>query len=110
MDQSRSHPLPLFVHANLLKHRNYVPRAGAFQTIKRAALDLANLTSLDAARMWVYQSGGMCVDVELEEAKPGEVADEIQRVVEERWDQVYEGAFSGFSDMYHRHGGKGGGW
>jgi len=111
IDRLGSHPLPLFVHANLLKHRNYVPGSGAFQTIKRAAFDGANLPSLDAARMWVYQSGGMCVDVEVQEqATPGGTADGVQRVVEERWDQVYEGAFAGFADMYRRHGGKGGGW
>lgn len=66
-----SAPKPLFVHANLLKHRNRVNApsiaslsiGSPFTIIKRASNIDAYAPSLGAARMWVYGNEGSCLDV-----------------------------------------------
>lgn len=123
------HPRPLFVHANLLKHRKRVPLSdldtnqtavGApspFSIIKRAANDISYADTLDEARMWVYMKHGMCVDLVVN-SPPRETthfyleATGPNHVVEERLDEVHGGVFADFTNMYRRHGGRveGGGW
>ena len=108
----RGQHLPLFVHANLLKHREGSDPGKTrrlFQTIKRASQDGANEPSLDRVRMWVYQDGGMCVDLDVGAARDNVVAQE-QRVVREQFAEVYGGVFQDFEDRFFRHKGKVGGW
>lgn len=53
--------------------------------------------------MWVYTDWGMCVDVEdVVRGKGG--------IVEERWDEVYDGAFASFEEVWASEGGVIGGW
>lgn len=110
-----SHPLPLFVHANLLKHLgSFVPPGSEspFSVIKRARDDVANSRALDTVRAFVYNTRGMCIDYEFygDEAKEGQPG---QRIVEEEMENAatYDGEFIGwYQDVYERYGGKKGGW
>jgi alpha 1,2-mannosyltransferase len=111
------HPLPLFVHANLLKHLGGMVPAGtasAFTIIKRATDDVANARSLDAVRAYVYNTHGMCTDMEvyedeLKEGKGGGAGG--QTVIEENFETAYEGRFAKwYEQVYAKHGGKKGGW
>ena len=104
----------MFVHANLLKHRKRFQQHNGggrptdpFPVVKRASNDLAHAQSLDGARMWVYQDQkfSMCVDLEL----PTDPHDGNE-VIEEEFEEAYDGAFRGFTKMYRKHGGRDGGW
>jgi alpha 1,2-mannosyltransferase len=109
----RGQYLPLFLHANLLKHRYTGWEAKGrriFKTIKRASRDIANEPSLHRARMWVYTDAGMCVDLEVtvESDDKGEV--EAQKVITEQFDEVYGGVFKDVEVQWLQAGGKVGGW
>lgn len=102
--------------------------------IKRAEYDTANIKLLDPMRMYVYTWGGMCVDLEdvdnveeveeeeedeakkkkekakAKEKEHKELHEGMQGVIEERFEDAYEGKFAQFAAMYHRHQGKQGGW
>ena len=113
--KGRGHPLPLFVHANLLKHLGGMVPAGtasAFTIIKRATYDVANARSLDAVRAFVYNTHGMCTDMEVYEdelKKGGNAAG--QTIIEENFETAYEGRFAKwYEEVYAKHGGKKGGW
>lgn len=100
-------PLPLFMHANLLKHRERVPRSTSsdpFTVVKRFSNDLADARALDNVRMWVYGSEGMCIDLELSLEADGE------SIITEPFPDAYDGRFRGFTTIYRRYGGKDGGW
>jgi alpha 1,2-mannosyltransferase len=103
-------PLPLFMHANLLKHRERMPASAPdsatspFAVVKRFSNDLAEERSLDNVRMWVYQSAGMCIELELSLDADGEI------IVTEPFPEVYGGKFRNFVSTYQRYGGKDGGW
>jgi len=108
---SLQHPFPLFMHANLLKHRQRMPAptsgntTGPFTLLKRFSDDLAGARSLDNARMWVYRNSGMCIELEL--SPP---VTHGGYVITERFPDVYDGRFRNFTTMYRRYGGKDGGW
>jgi len=100
-----THPPPLFVHANLLKHLTLYPSTdGPFQVIRRASLDIASDPSLNAVHMWVYHNAGMCVDLEVTG-----YGKDIE-VVDENWAEAYDGAFAKFGAIWAKEGGLGGGW
>lgn len=92
---------PLFLHANLLKHTSGVSRGSTFTKIKSAPSPDANSSSLDSARMWVYDGPGrgMCVDLEVGEG-------EKEAVVQD-WDDV---ALRGLESFFYDEGGRAGGW
>ncbi|KAF8588833.1 glycosyltransferase family 71 protein [Ramaria rubella] len=110
----RGQYLPLFLHANLVKHRynSWQPKdRRLFQTIKRASQDDANEPSLDRARMWVYQDGGMCVDLAVDPASDNRVgAGQEQKLMTEQFSVAYDGAFKDVEEQWIRAGGKQGGW
>ncbi|KAF8307448.1 hypothetical protein DL93DRAFT_2087974 [Clavulina sp. PMI_390] len=107
---SGEHPMPLFVHANLLKHLNRVPNFSPFSVIKRAADDVAPSRTLDAVRAWVYNDGaGMCTDMEVYTDERG--GGTGQTLVEEDFESAYGGVFSGWYDnVYNKYGGRTNGW
>jgi alpha 1,2-mannosyltransferase len=109
----RGQYLPLFLHANLLKHReNRWESQGRriFQTIKRISQDLSNEPSLDRVRAWVYHDRGMCVDIMVKGADEDEVEAEGQNVVTERFEDVYGGVFKNVEEQWVKAGGKVGVW
>lgn len=127
-------PRPLFVHANLLKHRNRVNKpsiaslsvGSPFTIIKRASNIDAYAPSLGAARMWVYGNEGSCLDVGVRQdiladilmsqnnatqsGSTAMVIDDGQHVIEERFAEIHNGAFKNFDRMYRAQGGRDGGW
>lgn len=125
-------PKPLFVHANLLKHRNRVnvpsvkslTIGSPFTIIKRASNIDAAAPSLGAARMWVYGNEGSCLDVGVRQDILAEVLknpmnstmsrgrhiDDGQHVIEERFSEIHGAAFKDFDRMYRAQGGRDGGW
>ena len=90
--------------------------ASAFTIIKRALDDVAAARSLDAVRAYVYNTHGMCIDMEVyddevQTAKGGTGGTGGQTIVEENFETAYEGAFSGwYEKVYAKYGGKKGGW
>jgi len=108
---SLKHPFPLFMHANLLKHRQRMPAPASgnttdpFMLLKRFSDDLADARSLDNAKMWVYRNSGMCIELEL---SPPVTHGEYVTI--ERFTDVYDGRFRDFTAMYQRYGGRDGGW
>lgn len=111
-DISNPHPLPLFIHANLLKHRSqgyaYSPSSDddtPFAIIKRLSDDVTESETLEAGRMWVYNHHGMCVDVEMRPENRNEGAGRGVGIVEERFEDAYHGAFRNFTMLYLKHGG-----
>ena len=109
----RGQYLPLFLHANLLKHRyNRWESQGRriFQTIKRANQDLSNEPSLERVRMWVYEEGGMCVDIEIKAARDDEVEAGEQKVMTEQFEEVFGGVFKNVEEQWVQAGGRVGGW
>lgn len=114
--EGRGHPLPLFVHANLLKHLGSLAPSGtasAFTIIKRAVDDMANARSLDAVRAYVYNTHGMCTDMEVyeDESKKGKGGAGGQTIIEEDFETAYEGRFAKwYEQVYAKYGGKKGGW
>lgn len=113
MNKKGEYP-PLFVHANLLKHRdigwaNKVTRL--FRNIKRPSQDAASEPSLDRVTMWVYKTMGMCVDIKVDPAQGNQVAAGLeQNVVMEYFDEAYDGAFKDFEEKWKAAGGKAGGF
>lgn len=61
-DTGRTHPEPLFVHANLLKHQSGVPKGGAFTLLRRLKL----------AQDGVRDGGASFHDDDNQEEKQGE--------------------------------------
>ncbi|KAF8328664.1 mannosyltransferase putative-domain-containing protein [Cantharellus anzutake] len=110
--QATSHPTPLFVHGNLLKHMNLLPSGGGspFSVIKRFSTDVAKSRELDGAKMYVYNVHGMCIDLELLGEAAVEKGGKGLKIVEEAFEEVYGGLLKRFSEIYYKHGGKGGGW
>ncbi|KAF8499359.1 mannosyltransferase putative-domain-containing protein [Gautieria morchelliformis] len=109
----RGQYLPLFLHANLLKHRYTAWEAKGrriFKTIKRASQDIANEPSLDRARTWVYENAGMCVDLEVTVASDDEGGAQAQKVITEQFDEVYGGVFKDVEVQWIQAGGRVGGW
>lgn len=111
---SSSHPSPLFVHANLLKHLNsgFFANTNPFSIIKRPLDDVSNSRTLDNVRGFVYTTNGMCTDFELiNNPKTEDMGGETQRIIEENFEEVQDGKFNGWYDqVYKKHGGKTGGW
>ncbi|KIJ51257.1 glycosyltransferase family 71 protein [Sphaerobolus stellatus SS14] len=105
---------PLFVHANLLKHRlkgweNRVDKL--FKTIKRPSENSVQEPSLDRVTAWVYNAAGMCVDIKVDPAVDNRIgAGMEQRIVTEPFDQVYNGAFKDFERNWKKAGGRAGGF
>ncbi|KAH7343195.1 mannosyltransferase putative-domain-containing protein [Rhizoctonia solani] len=94
-------PKPQFAHLNLLKHT--FRTKPVFTTIQRAAIDAADSRLLDRTTVNVYKpaTGGMCAEIKVDGPAPE------QKLVQESW---ADGEFSGFEDMYFKHGGTVGGW
>jgi alpha 1,2-mannosyltransferase len=98
-----THPAPLFIHSNLLKHHpSSLMLSQQFSIIKRLTRDVIedDGESLDRAWLGVYLDGvgEMCVDV-LWGGAEGEGEGEV---IDEEW--------SGWGEVYERYGGRGGGW
>ncbi|KAF8318463.1 hypothetical protein DL93DRAFT_389925 [Clavulina sp. PMI_390] len=122
--QPSAHPNPLFVHANLLKHRSELPSPssndglGPFSSIKRMSLDIASDHRLDDARMWVHNSRGLCLDLENVADPKGAVnanrkewmLTSTNSVIEEKFANIAGKRWADFNEMYLRYGGKYGGW
>ena len=89
---------PLFLHANLLKHKPPSIRGPVFTTIKRAAMDNVRDASLDFVTTSVRHSDGMCADLHGE------------GVVEEQWETTFSSTLRDFEHLYLSYGGKYGGW
>lgn len=55
--------------------------------------------------MWVYKEKGLCVDL-------GVLANAARgsSIIEERFDEVYGGAFENFTAMFRKYGGVEHGW
>lgn len=108
----RGQYLPLFLHANLLKHR-YNPWEAKgrriFQTIKRVSQDIANHPGLGRAKAWVYEDGGLCVDLEIIPASKDVVETGEQKVITEHFEEVHGGVFDNFEDQWLKAGGRVGG-
>ena len=106
--------LPLFVHANLLKHHQATWMSKAekvFWTIKRPSLDTASVPSLDRVSIWVYNQAGMCLDIKVDPATDNQVgAGQEQRIVTERFDEVYGEIFKDFEARWRDAGGVIGGF
>ncbi|KAF8515331.1 mannosyltransferase putative-domain-containing protein [Hysterangium stoloniferum] len=105
--------LPLFLHANLLKHRYYSGQSAnkLFHIIKRPSHDDANEPSLNRVRIEVYDQGGMCVDMDVEAASGNRVgAGWEQKLTLERFEEVHGGMFKNFEDQWKLAGGQQGGW
>lgn len=93
-----------------------------FQIIKRPSFDAANSRALDRVRGFVYTTFGMCTDFEIMEDVHAPKEDKTGNgkgagpsldveIVDEPFEEVYEGLFKGWGlDVYERHGGKKGGW
>lgn len=112
VNNERGQYLPLFLHANLLKHRYYgwgTEGRKIFQTIKRASQDIADEPSLRRMRTWVYDDSGMCVDIEVKATNVDEPEVE-QKVITEPFEEVYGGAFKDVEGQWLRAGGKVGSW
>ncbi|CAE6510870.1 unnamed protein product [Rhizoctonia solani] len=94
-------PKPQFAHLNLLKH-TYRTKP-VFTAVQRAAVDAADSRLLDRATVNVYtpMTGGMCAEIKVDDPAPD------QKLMQESWT---DGEFSGFEDMYFKHGGTVGGW
>ena len=106
-----SHPTPLFVHGNLLKHKGFLPSdSHPFRIIKRYSTDTADSRLLAAARMYVYTRNGMCIDAELIGGKEGDSAVGGLKIIDQDVEKVYGGLVQRFSELYFKYGGKCGGW
>ncbi|KAF8588834.1 glycosyltransferase family 71 protein [Ramaria rubella] len=109
----RGEYLPLFLHANLVKHRYSwrLTKTPLFQTIKRASRDGSNEPSLDRTRVWAYEDWGWCVDLAVDATSDdkGEVEQE-QRLLTEQFSDAYSGVFKDVEEKWLRAGGKQGGW
>ncbi|CAE6530345.1 unnamed protein product [Rhizoctonia solani] len=94
-------PKPQFAHLNLLKHTFRIKPI--FTTIQRAAIDSADSRLLDRtiANVYTPPTGGMCAEIKVDGPAPE------QKLMQESWTG---GEFSGFEDMYFKHGGTVGGW
>lgn len=101
---------PLFVHANLLKHRSlawtYQTRT-FFQSIKRFKYDNISERSLDRARVWVYDELGMCVDIRLDDSQGNQGEQEITL---EDFNEIFGEAFKDFENQWRDVGGSVGGF
>lgn len=97
------HYLPLFLHANLLKHRSASRRTGIFRTIRRPRYDDASSPKLNAIKTWVSNMGGMCVNVDIDEdaVDPGL----NQEVIEEQFVELSGGLFQDVEDRWFHAGG-----
>ncbi|KAG9033730.1 hypothetical protein FRB95_014417 [Tulasnella sp. JGI-2019a] len=112
-----SHPPPLFVHSNLLKHLGGVgiSRGNTFTHVKRMSLDQYTESSLNFAHLWVYWGNlqGMCLDLELQDTAATGLSDEEKReqyVETIDLDDLEGRPFDGFEDSFWDQGGRVGGW
>ncbi len=55
--------------------------------------------------MHVYTENGMCIDTELIDGEGAGL-----KIIDQAVEDVYGGLLKKFSDVYFKHGGKGGGW
>lgn len=95
--------LPLFLHANLLKHRSTSRGKKIFRTIKRPRYDDASSSSLDAVKTWVSNVGGMCVDLAIE--TDVQTSGLKQEAIEEQFAEMNDGLFQDVEDRWLHAGG-----
>ncbi|KAH8918658.1 glycosyltransferase family 71 protein [Atractiella rhizophila] len=103
-NQGAQHALPLFVHANLLKH-TFLP-SPFFKHVKRIRDDLVHQPNEDTLRrirneVWSPKRGGLCVDIWLTKEKEGET-------LIEPWDEVFDGMLKGYERRWITAGGRAG--
>lgn len=96
---TRSHPPPLFIHSNLLKHSHGVSQSEIFSVVKHAKEDRVDRNSDDIrAAVYKLKDGTLCVDIQ-------HAGDEGANTVIEDASVAYVGVLKRFREAYFSYGG-----